>query len=71
MIPGQRNGGHVLQLNVHTPQPKESACLNETEDLTGCGEARHGQTHTHTHTHVFLEVAFSKKDTTRTLAKFD
>ena len=69
LIPGQRTGCHVLQLSVHTPQPKES------EDLTGCSEARSGQTHTHTHTHthtrVFLEVAFSKKDTTWTLAKFD
>ena len=46
----------MLQLNVHTPQPKESACLNETEDLTGCGEARHGQTHTHTHTHIYTCV---------------
>ena len=44
----------MLQLSVHTPQPKESACLNETEDLTGCGEARHGQTHTHTHTHTHM-----------------
>lgn len=47
----------MLQLSVHTPQLKESACHNETEDFTGCGKARRGQTHTHTR--VFLEVAFS------------
>ena len=57
----------MRRLRGHVPQLKESACPNKTEDLAGCSETQRG----HTPAHVFLGAAFSKKDATRTLAKFD
>ena len=48
----------MRRLRGHTPQLKESACPNKTEDLTGCSETRRSQTHTRAH--VLRSCLFQK-----------